>query len=352
MVQQANFIYFSPQTTGKTGKAIKIDKNLFLPFFCGVDPKTYEGQFIINQIEQLRTAPDHHTIPVGNAYRAPDHTQQLQNFKNAREHMLRVKSAQIIYQIKQGVGDGSPTVYITQIRITNKGDNQAPGFYSRNKIPGGGRGPIQKMKDVSLKHRTVYINGLSDSIDEAMKQAGNQSNVLFYNPARVCNDLGIWSSAPQTYITKNAVKELTKGLEDHKGDPVNWLVEGEGGGVLNEALKNMSGTLTGHNFKITNPKTNTPKLLKAITEKKGNLPKMFLSYTDSEVALIAAASHKEALAQQIGLLPCDKEMRNKIVATIDEKSSGVSPLTKQASRLSSKSITFVQALNNAGIYRK
>jgi len=348
-----NFIYFSHSTTGSNGRAIKIHKDLFLPFFCGVDPKTHDGQFIIRQIEQLRTTPHHLIMSAGIRFRSPGYTQQLQNLQDNTERMLTVKNVQIMYRISQEAGDRTPTVYIEQARIVDKGDNNSAGFYSRNKLPTGGRGPVTKMKEISLEHRTVFINGLADSLDEAMAQSGNSSSVLFYNPAKVCNDLGVWGAGSRSSITNDAIKELTEGLQLNKSKKVKWVIEGEGGGILTKALKNVKGSLTDHKFKITNPKSDTPKLLQAITEKKGVLPEMFLTHSQNEMSLIATASHKEALIKQIGLLPVDKGMRKKIVSKIESNSDEVKPIMQQATiGVGSKNVTFVQALNSAGIYRK
>ena len=49
-----NYIYFSHITTGTSGRAVKIHKDVFLPFFCAVNPDTHEGQSVIRQIKHLR----------------------------------------------------------------------------------------------------------------------------------------------------------------------------------------------------------------------------------------------------------------------------------------------------------
>jgi len=345
-----NYIYFSPLTKGITGKAIKINKDLFLPFFCGIDPNTYDGKLIIHKIESLRTTPDHLKSSSGNLYTSSDHTQQLQNFRNQKERMLVVKNAQIIYRIEQKKGDTSPTVYINQIRIINKSDSNAPGFYSRKKLPGSAqRGPATKMEKQSLKHLTVGINGMADSIEDAVNRLNTIA--LFYNPANVCNDLGLWGGATHSHTTKQAIKQLADGIEFNKSDPVNWKVEGEAVGLLAKALKRVKGTLPKHKFQIVNPKADTPELLKTITDKKGEFLDMFVSHTNSESSLIASASHKEALIGRIGLLPCDKNKRDKVIAKINEATQSAMPVARQASSLGLSNKTFVQALSSAGMYR-
>ncbi|MET0356673.1 MAG: hypothetical protein ABW044_07820, partial [Cellvibrio sp.] len=72
------YVYFSPHTKGGSGRAVKIHKDLFFPFFCVVDPNTHDGQNIIRQIESLRTTCTIVTQETGSNYannprQAPEH---------------------------------------------------------------------------------------------------------------------------------------------------------------------------------------------------------------------------------------------------------------------------------------
>jgi hypothetical protein len=40
--QLRNYLYFSPLTTGKAGRAIKIHRDLFMPFLLAVTPSTHD----------------------------------------------------------------------------------------------------------------------------------------------------------------------------------------------------------------------------------------------------------------------------------------------------------------------
>jgi hypothetical protein len=181
---------------------------------------------------------------------------------------------------------------------------------------------------------------------------------LFYAPATIANDLGIWHSPGQSHRTGMAVKELTMVIQNNikATHGVHWLVEGEGCALLNKALEGVSGELTHHTFKFINPKTNTPKLLQNITRKKGQLTGEFFNYGNSQAAYIALAQHKQALLKQIGLLPearnYDRITRRKITEQIGALSNLETPLANQSATARSSRQTFTQALARAGIYRK
>jgi hypothetical protein len=51
--QLDKYVYFSPLTTGSTGRAVKIHRDLFFPFFLAVNRKTLDGQLIIRTTKQI-----------------------------------------------------------------------------------------------------------------------------------------------------------------------------------------------------------------------------------------------------------------------------------------------------------
>src|SRR5690606_15978339 len=48
------YLFFSPNTKGLSGNPVKIRADLFVDFFCNVDPETHDGQTIIRDIESLK----------------------------------------------------------------------------------------------------------------------------------------------------------------------------------------------------------------------------------------------------------------------------------------------------------
>ncbi len=355
-----NYIYFSHITTGTSGRAVKIHKDVFLPFFCAVNPDTHEGQSVIRQIEQLRITPGH-TSTGKNC--SPTRAKILQKINDTFQYSISTKNIQLFYRLDQAAGDTSPVVYIYQIRTNHTDAQEAPGLYAKDTIYGSRNTSTTKMKGRSVDGKTVYINGLSDNVNSAMRDAeyetGSDMNLaLFYTPATVCNDLGTWNSQENTYVTRLAVEELTEVLKHNQkaSKGINWIIEGEGCAVLNNALKNFAGDLSNHNFKLINPKTNTPKLIENINKKKGALTGDFFNYSSSEAALIGMASHKEALIKQIGLLPgaknYDKITRKNIVAQIGALAQVAAPILKQSAGLKSSHATFVDALKKAKAFRK
>ena len=71
------FVFFSSMTKGATGRPIKINASLLPHFISLVDPKTHDGQAVI---QGLRAT-------AGQA-------SSMQNINNAFEHMDRVKNVQ------------------------------------------------------------------------------------------------------------------------------------------------------------------------------------------------------------------------------------------------------------------
>jgi len=357
-----NYIYFSPLTTGATGRAVKIHKDLLLPFFFAVNSKTYDGQLAIRQIEQLRTTPKLNVPP---AFRKPSksHIRQLKSVYDTFQHVLMLKNLQVYYRVEQQAGDVSPVVYISQVRSTYEDANDAPGLYARKIQFSRQAGDLKKMKSRTVDGRTVFINGQSDSVKSVMKQAeliiGSRENLaIFYSPASVCNDLGVWNSPGQTLRTGIAIKELIAVIQHNRSakNGINWIVEGEGCALLSNALESVSGDLKNHSFKIVNPKTDTPKLLQSITKKKGHLTGEFFDYSRSPTALAAIAKHKEALIKQIGLLPeaksYDKITRQKLISQISALAQVAMPLIKNAAIGKTKSSTFIETLKKAEKHRR
>lgn len=358
--QLSNYIYFSPATTGKTGRAIKIHRDLFMPFFLAVNPKTHDGQLVIRTIESLKTMPKL-SVKQPAPY-APSHAIRMVNLRDTFQHSLIIKNIQIYYRVDQEGDDKSPSVYINNLRIINSDRNQAPGLYEKKML--GDK--IVKMTSKGLNGRHVYINSLINNTEKAYELAKDRSInekdvknlTLFYAPAAIANDLGIWHSPGQTQRTSMAVQELTEVLQHNLKSQVgvHWLVEGEGCALLNKALEGVKGELVNHTFKLINPRTNTPQLLQNITRKKGQLIGEFFNYSNDQAAYIALASHKQALIAQMGLLPqarnYDRITRQKITEQITALSNLEAPVAGQPAGLNANRQTFTQALNKAGIYRK
>ena len=357
------FVYFSALTTGNHGRAVKINKNLFLPFFCVVDPATHDGQLIIRHIEALRATPTHTKVMASRKEpfhkRSASHVQQLNKINNAFEHLLIVKNLHIYYRVSQELGDKSPTVYITDIRELAGVTGDTPGLYEKKYRDIGSK--IERYKSDDVNGKTVYINGSSLKISEAMRQAeavtNNPNCLLFYVRSDAASDLGIWKSRRKGYAASEAVNSLlgllNKNQKPSKG--VRWYVEAEGAAVLELALKSFSLSLQNHEFKFANAIANMPVVVEQLNKRNATLSGEFYRYDGNRAALIALSQNKDALKAAIGKLPAGKNYdiitSRYIASAIDSLALVGGKITAASSGLTPKGATFVDALKTAERYR-
>ncbi len=358
------FIYFSPLTMGgSSGRSVKISKALFLPFFCAVDPSAHDGQAIIRQIENLRTTCTIARGETGSNYtnnpkQSSQHTTRLGKLNDGFSQVLIVKNLHVYYRVSQELGDKSPSIYITQVRAVNDGAGSSPGLYEPKISRDGAITPI-KMNQSSIDGKKVYINGASQSVEGAMQQAqyatSDKNTVLFYSPACVSDDLGVWQSKTLSYATKNTINELVNVFKESQNRSVSWYVEGEGTALLSEALKRIPGNLNKHQFRFVNPIGNTSKVLQILTTKKAVLEGDFFSYHHNTAALSSLSKQKNELMSAMGKLPAgknyDKITRGYIMKSIEGLALVGSRGVPKQDKLNSANQTFVQVLRKAGVYR-
>jgi hypothetical protein len=138
-----------------------------------------------------------------------------------------------------------------------------------------------KNKDVNGRH--IYINGLSDNMEDAFEDAIDRSSseenvknlALYYSPASIANDLGVWHSPGQTHKTSIVIKELTEVLQHNikVNQGVHWLAEGEGCArcaLLSKTLENVKGELKNYCFKLINQLQIHQNYYKTLHEKKAH----------------------------------------------------------------------------------
>jgi hypothetical protein len=363
------YVFFSPLTMGgASGRAVKIHKDLFLPFFCVVDPSTHDGQAIIRQIENLRTTCTVVRKETGSGYannkRQGDiHKRELGRVNSAFHQVLIIKNLHVHYRVSQEAGDKAPGIYISSIRVVSESTStSAPGLYE-SKTSFGSKVPLtEKMKTSAVDGKKVYINGKVQSKDQAMKNAryatNDNNSLLFYCPARVSDELGIMGSSVKSNITNNTLNELINVIKQNQkaSRGVSWYVDGEGANVLAQALKQIPGDLSSHEFRFINPIANTAKLLESLTDKKAKLEGEFFKYDQNRTALMSLGVQKDELLKAIGKLPAGKNYdiitRSYILKSINDLSNAGTKAAAQEAKLPTAIKTFVQLLKAAGAYRK
>jgi len=343
-VEAKKYTYFSRFTKGESGRHVKIHPNLLLPFLSAVNPNTHEGELIIHQIENLKK-----TAAILNNSR---------NASNAFDHMIKIKNLQVYYRVE------SACVYITNLKVIHKGDQEAAGLYNIFKSIGAGKIQAKKLKNNKLptlldpkEAHTIYINGAVPRFSEAVDATQKEHSLvkplaLFYNPAHVINELGVWKSNLLSNRDGNTTaSKLADIIKSHQktSRKIYWSVEGEGAALLAEALKSVTGKLGNQHFRLINPVAQTPALLNSLKDKEAKLPDEPISFSKdgNRSAYIALMSHKSKLLETIDNLPVknddQKFERSLLTNDIKAMGKGFSDSTKP-----SINKTFIDLVRQAG----
>ncbi len=364
----SEYLFFSPNTTGLSGSPVKIRAELFVDFFCNVDPQTHDGQSVIRDIESLKifgkTASQnaHVAVPAKNDSAA--HKNRLSrihqtlsvlsfNQSTSPEKTFATKNVRVFYRVLQQEGDAFPTVYISDIRVVQRGRDNIGGLYEYTSTLRGIS--LEKSKNTDLDGKTVYISAASDSakksMDEALANIDNDKPALFFNPREAAEDLSIWKKPRLSHNTKGLIDQLSDLLMKNQRRTVNWYVEGEGAAVLAHALEKVPGTLEKHSFKFINARTNLATLLQSLGQRKAQLKGEFLDYTRDRTALLSIAQNSEAISYEFKKLPepesYDRVTRRYLVEylrALGENGNAKAILAKAASIKGSKA-TFMDAIN-------
>lgn len=248
------FVFFSEQTKGGTGKAVRIKIDLFVKFASLIDPGNEDGRVTIRQIESLRNS-------------AGVSSGSLNNVNSAFKYMHKVKNMLVYYSIlNDAEGTKKQAVFITDIRPGFAGRESKTGLYSVDSFDGG----VSPEKSTDLSDKNVYVSGNTRNILEAEEYAHKRmANVdaIFYSSQDVINDLGVWTRSGQSQHTKRAVNELARLFQLNSDKHVFWAAEGEGVSMVNHALDETSSKFDKHAIRLIDPVADTPKLLQKIKSK-------------------------------------------------------------------------------------
>ena len=358
------YVFFSDKTTGKSGKPVKIHTSLFVDFFCAVDPTTHDGQTIIRDIENLRVLAKPNTIqsiPLlqGNASTAK-HNEQMQKVRNTNNIMagkqecsLATKHIRVFYRIHQYAGDICPTVYISDLQIIYRGQDQVAGLYESK--TSGSVTKLIKIDRANLEGRLVVISGASDSASGAMesaKKAFGKGVALFFNPKYVASDLNTTRSARLTEKTRKVIDELAAVVAENQKRSVAWYVEHEGAAVLSHALKKVTGSLEKHSFRFLNARSDLSSLMQSLSQRKAKLDGEFIAYESDKAALFTLVEQKQALLRQLDILPSatgyEKITRRYLMRNIENLAdhSGAKSVLSAADSMRSSKATFLSVLSS------
>lgn len=354
------YVFFSPLTMGgASGRAVKIHKDLFLPFFCVVDPSSHDGQAIIRQIENLRTTCTIVRRETGcGDTRGPKqderHKTRLGKVNSAFHQVLIIKNLHVYYRVSQEAGDKAPSIYISSIRQIHTDTGSSPGLYESNRY-----GDSEKIDSSKVDGRKIYINSVSRTVEDALHDAYNATKdnktALFYSPARVSGELGMMGTTTKSRITTQAINELTDIFKKNQklSTGISWYAEGEGVNLLAAAIKQVPGELNKHEFRFINPVANTASLVQSLKDKKARFEGEL--YVNNNARILALSGiQKDQLLQAIGKLPAGK---NYNLATRNKIAGSINTSTKSGAKVNSQPVqpaatkTFLQLLKTAGIHR-
>ena len=244
-----DYVYFSENTKGIFGKAVKIKVDLFPRFAALVDPKTHAGQTVIRQIENLRmlngASPGVHA-----------------NVNSAFRFMLTTTNMKVFYAVLDG-DQGRKEIFIGDIKADFDSSGNDAGLYVFDTFSN----KYKKHKQVFLHDKTVYINGNSGNLEKTLEYAQQQTETskgnlaLFYVPGNVVNGLGVWGSTSQSLSVKSAMSLLSDIIKFNREKRVIWVSEAEGADVFLNALTDVTGSLKGHSYRLIDPITDTVSLL-------------------------------------------------------------------------------------------
>ncbi|HRH77845.1 MAG TPA: hypothetical protein PK129_10895 [Cellvibrionaceae bacterium] len=274
----SGYIYFSHNTKGTTGRAVKIHTDLFLEFFCAVDPTSAEGQSVIRDIESLRVnpaafQPPGHNIPPP---KTQNHTHRnllskinstLGVLARRQEQCLTTKNLVAYFHIHQLDGDKHPTVYISELQIKRADWSAEGGLYKVVKSRTGES--FQKDQSLDLSDSEIYVSRACEHVADAFNFAStvNASPTLkvFFNPDSTANDLGIWSQPRLPSSTKVLVESMRDLVRQNATKTVSWFLDGEGAALFARALKGLPGNLEKHSFRFINPRAYLPALVQELS---------------------------------------------------------------------------------------
>ena len=269
-----------------------------------------------------------------------------------RERTLVTQNVRVYYHINQNPGDAAPTVYISEVQIQHDKSSNAGGLYEY-KVRRGGK-ELAPSNNVSLNNKDVFISSASSALKDAMEAAkqitNNPSPALYYCPSQTANDLHIGKLSRLGGDTQKLANDLGKILNDNQRNKVAWFVQGEGAGLLNHALDKVTGTLGGHSFKFDNARTQLPKLLEKLNQRKAQISGEFLNCFQDKQALLAIVSQKQQLLEQLDALPAgtgyDKITRRYLIERISALADNPSAnqVAGQQQNLRGAALTFVGAL--------
>lgn len=343
-----NYVYFSNDTRGTVGRAVKINPDLFAPFLAMVDPSSFQGRNIIKAITDLRATAGH--------------LNSQANARNSFEYRLTIENVAVRYRVCSEEIGAKGTVYITQITPGGKATHKS-GLYSISTA--SRRAQVTEHSPSKIPHSTIYLNGTGqtttdEAADQALSRASQGSCLLAFSNCETQGEANIWKTSQSGTTNSNAmIAKLTEALEVNAGDKKEWIAEGEGVGILLEAIKNARGNsrkdlnyekhqFSNYKFKLFNPVGDTSTLLTILRQKKAEFPEKLITYDSSNrAAKISAAAQHFQINQRLASLGSRADYNKAATQSFNKATSTSTSAYNAAKPSGGQGSTFLQSISQA-----
>ncbi|GAB2197396.1 hypothetical protein [Sessilibacter sp. MAH4] len=312
----SNFIYFSRNTMGNTGKPVYIDPNLIVDFVTYVNPNDQKngGYKFVIQISKTLIS-----MSAGGA----DGKSPIQTGSYMKDiNHPGLPGIRIYYESVQHKTEGTnkgPGIYIYAIKPLKHNESSTEGLYKVNYDRGTWR--YEKKTNDILDEKLFFISAIKNSeknfhIEATTKSIGaildaksDKSNSnLYYCPSYLVDNGEVWTS-PNDRISSNAsANELAQILIDSENSwkPGNHgdyetIVMQDSVKVLIQALekvKEANVKLSSHKFSLNAPFSEIHRLEKLIEECGGQKSKLGNSTHGNKVSELHQAMANRLLSEK------------------------------------------------------
>lgn len=300
------FVYFSPNTLGRSGRPVYIDARLLPQFLSLVDVDSYQGMRVIAGIEQLRA--------IGGGIGS------YQSTVRAARHMSRVGDISVYYYIEQQKQERNGIVqpaglYITAIRTNKPDQGHRPNIYRIGTDRPEATNELSFSRDIpnaSIITDSDVADGAATVLQHAPQDGWGKSlqTEMLFIPNRLSDEHGNWltpalKSTNSTRIAKQVSIVLTQTqknrVQENMETALPIQVIGDASKVLQAALTQCNGHLDKLDFEFIEPTAKMDALLTNLRGKNAKTSKPIKANT--RASLIALSQVQQRLLRLLDKNP-------------------------------------------------
>lgn len=311
----SNFIYFSRNTMGNSGKPVYIDPNLIVDFVTYVNPNDQKngGQSLVIEISN--------TLISISAGGADGSSIQKSNKFYKDIKVPNLPGVRLYYQTFQDKVEGvsrGPGIYIYDLKPLKNNEIETEGLYKV--YHSNDKWIYDKKNNNLLDEKLFFISAIKDTdnrfsaqttagsiVSHRHQKSDKSSSNLYYCPSYLTDNGEAW--APNDRLSKTAsADELAQILIDSENKWIaghnfdyETIVEQDGVKVLIKALEKVKLAnikLTSHKFSLNAPYAEIHKLEKLIDECGGLKSKSENSTKNNKISALHQAMTQKLLSEQ------------------------------------------------------